>query len=378
MHSKIFTIVTITTIILYFIYQYIKLSKQVNKLKDEITSLKQLKSKSSYKNKPKQINIETNKNKNNSQKLLSYISEKNQVDNKVIKTHDYYSEESGSENTSSSDNSDDITMCNLQTDDIIGKNQIRVTLINNDVNNSNVEIPLNLREVISAAFNRESNPDIYEINDINEEKSCSESDSEHLIQNLKKMTKCNNSQSNDIQLDDIQSNDIQSNDIQSNDIQLDDIQSNDIQSNDIQLDDIQLDDIQLNDNQSNDIKLHDIQLNDNQLDDKQLDNIYISNKENYNISVNDDNSTEYILKQLNEIQDFDKNNMIKNIIEDDLKKSKEDYTQDNLQKKSLDDIKLIARELSIILSVKGKAKGKKELITDILSQINAKKIKKII
>ena len=57
---------------------------------------------------------------------------------------------------------------------------------------------------------------------------------------------------------------------------------------------------------------------------------------------------------------------LNNNLEQESEKKIKKYTLDSLKNKSLEDLKIIAKIMNISLSIKGKAKGKKQLINDII------------
>jgi hypothetical protein len=121
-------------------------------------------------------------------------------------------------------------------------------------------------------------------------------------------------------------------------------------------------------NHSNEIQLEDNQIVEIQLEDNQIDNHsdnHLDNHSNENQTSNkiDNQTSNQTSNQLNIQTGNQLNIQTSNQI---INKTKNKYNEKDLLKKSLIDIKEIAKELKIQISSNGRPKNKKDLINDIL------------
>ena len=402
MLPKIITIIFFAVIVC-LIYNQLQITKHINNLTNSVKVINKKLSK--RKKDKKQLKSDNLCNFKQMSKNKCYItsnqednfSNSDDIDSNVIEQLELQTSESEISNQMKQINNDLI-----KTEDIKGQGQISLSLINNDENGkSNTTIPIKLGNVVTAIFNKNQHIDLTQsecifnddiitnlINKVNTNPiTVSHNDPRVEIlsdnqtsEDINKLLNSELNKSNDELISNILKH---SDEKHSDETHIDNHlnnQSDEIQLEDNQSDEIQLEDNQVNhhtDNHSDEIKLEDKIDNylgnhseENQLADNHSDNQLDSHSDSHSNNHSDGHqlvNNQLVGNQMDiqmgnqmDIQTgYQTDNQISN-------KTKNKYNEKDLLKKSLIDIKEIAKELKIQISLNGRPKNKKDLINDIL------------
>jgi hypothetical protein len=419
MLPKIITIIFFAVIVC-LIYNQLQITKQINNLSNSVKIInKKLSKRKKEKKESKSDNLcnfkQMSKNKcyitsNQEDKL----SDSDDIDSNVIEHLELQTSESETSNQIKQINNDLI-----KTEDIKGQGQISLSLINNDENGkSNTTIPIKLGNVVTAIFNKNINIDLTqsecilndddiitnlinkvnvnpitvshndprveilsdnltsedinkllnsELNNSNDElisNILKHSDDKHIDNHINNNLDEKHSDENnsDNQSDEKHSDEKHSDENHSDENHSDEKHSDENHS-DNQSDEKHSDENHSDENHLEDNQIVEIQLEDNQIDnhsDNHLDNHSNENQTSNKIDNQIDNQTgNQTSNQIDNQTSSQTSNQIIN-------KTKNKYNEKDLLKKSLIDIKEIAKELKIQISSNGRPKNKKDLINDIL------------
>jgi len=287
--------ILILIVIIYFIYKYIKLLEEIKTLNNTIIILNN------------KINIIQQSTKN-IKKVDTKISGQQSKKNKTI----HYSD-------------------TINTEDIIGKNQINLNITDND---NYTNIPIRIENVINTILNNNNFVD------------SGESEDNYILNNLTRIM-FDNSNGND--------NNIIIESIDNKNDSIDNIIIESNKNESIDNKNYSIDNIIIESNKNESI--------DNKND--SIDNIIIESNKNDSINnINIESNKNDSINNINIESIENKNEIIKNDIIVSPK-----YSESYLISRSFIDLKEIAKKLNIMLSIKGKIKNKNILIKDILKNI---------